>query len=96
MILLCRPYATRRSIFDFRTRNSERSGITPDVGGARAVVTRFDYDSEAKIAYIMETAARAHFNMIYFHARDTMRRASVPAMPWKQPVTASMPSGSQH
>ncbi len=37
---------------------------------ARAVwVTRFDYDSEAKIAYIMETAARAHFNIIYFQAR---------------------------
>jgi uncharacterized lipoprotein YddW (UPF0748 family) len=32
-------------------------------------VTRFDYDSEAKIAYIMETAARAHFNIIYFQAR---------------------------
>jgi len=32
-------------------------------------VTRFDYDSEAKIAYIMESAARAHFNIIYFQAR---------------------------
>jgi uncharacterized lipoprotein YddW (UPF0748 family) len=32
-------------------------------------VTRFDYNSEAKIAYIMETAARAHFNIIYFQAR---------------------------
>ena len=37
---------------------------------ARALwVTRFDYDSEAKIARIMETAARAHFNIIYFQAR---------------------------
>lgn len=32
-------------------------------------VTRFDYDSPAKIAYIMETAARANFNVIYFQAR---------------------------
>ena len=32
-------------------------------------VTRFDYDSEAKIAYIMETAAHAHFNIVYFQAR---------------------------
>ena len=32
-------------------------------------VTRFDYDSEAKIVYIMEMAARAHFNIIYFQAR---------------------------
>src|SRR6476646_1189260 len=32
-------------------------------------VTRFDYDSEAKIIYIMETAARALFNIIYFQAR---------------------------
>jgi uncharacterized lipoprotein YddW (UPF0748 family) len=37
---------------------------------ARALwVTRFDYDSEAKITRIMETAARAHFNIIYFQAR---------------------------
>jgi uncharacterized lipoprotein YddW (UPF0748 family) len=37
---------------------------------ARALwVTRFDYDSEAKIARIMETAARANFNIIYFQAR---------------------------
>ena len=37
---------------------------------ARALwVTRFDYDSEAKIARIMETAARSHFNIIYFQAR---------------------------
>ncbi|MEO5590636.1 MAG: family 10 glycosylhydrolase [Gemmatimonadaceae bacterium] len=37
---------------------------------ARALwVTRFDYDSEAKIARIMEVAARAHFNIIYFQAR---------------------------
>ncbi|MEO8193578.1 MAG: family 10 glycosylhydrolase [Gemmatimonadales bacterium] len=37
---------------------------------ARALwVTRFDYDSEAKIVRIMETAARAHFNIIYFQAR---------------------------
>ena len=37
---------------------------------ARALwVTRFDYDSESKIARIMEIAARAHFNIIYFQAR---------------------------
>jgi len=37
---------------------------------ARALwVTRFDYDSEAKIVRIMETASRAHFNIIYFQAR---------------------------
>ena len=37
---------------------------------ARALwVTRFDYDSEAKIARIMETAARSNFNIIYFQAR---------------------------
>ncbi|MEO7367584.1 MAG: family 10 glycosylhydrolase [Gemmatimonadaceae bacterium] len=37
---------------------------------ARALwVTRFDYDSEAKITRIMETASRAHFNIIYFQAR---------------------------
>jgi Uncharacterized protein conserved in bacteria len=37
---------------------------------ARALwVTRFDYDSEAKIARIMDIASRAHFNIIYFQAR---------------------------
>jgi uncharacterized lipoprotein YddW (UPF0748 family) len=43
-------------------------------------VTRFDYDSEAKIARIMETAARAHFNIIYFQARaagDAYYRSSI-------------------
>lgn len=43
-------------------------------------VTRFDYDSEAKIAYIMETAARANFNIIYFQARaagDAYYRSSI-------------------
>ncbi len=43
-------------------------------------VTRFDYDSEAKIAYIMETASRAHFNIIYFQARaagDAYYRSSI-------------------
>lgn len=39
------------------------------VEGRALWVTRFDYDSEAKITYIMETAARAHFNIIYFQAR---------------------------
>jgi uncharacterized lipoprotein YddW (UPF0748 family) len=39
---------------------------------ARALwVTRFDYDSESKIARIMETASRAHFNIIYFQVRGT-------------------------
>jgi uncharacterized lipoprotein YddW (UPF0748 family) len=37
---------------------------------ARALwVTRFDYDSEAKIVRIMENAARANFNIVYFQAR---------------------------
>jgi uncharacterized lipoprotein YddW (UPF0748 family) len=37
---------------------------------ARALwVTRFYYDSEDKIARFIETAARAHFNIIYFQAR---------------------------
>lgn len=37
---------------------------------ARALwVTRFDYDSEAKIARIMETAAKANFNIVYFQVR---------------------------
>src|SRR5512141_2330499 len=46
------------------------SKAQPTVSEGRALwVTRFDYDSEAKIAYIMETAARAHFNIIYFQAR---------------------------
>jgi len=37
---------------------------------ARAMwVTRFDYDSEAKVARIMEDAARANFNIVYFQAR---------------------------
>jgi uncharacterized lipoprotein YddW (UPF0748 family) len=48
---------------------------------ARALwVTRFDYDSEAKIARIMETASRAHFNIIYFQARaagDAYYRSSI-------------------
>ena len=48
---------------------------------ARALwVTRFDYDSEAKIARIMETAARSNFNIIYFQARaagDAYYRSSI-------------------
>ena len=37
---------------------------------ARALwVTRFDYDSEAKIAKIMEVAGKANFNIVYFQAR---------------------------
>jgi uncharacterized lipoprotein YddW (UPF0748 family) len=50
-------------------------------GEARALwVTRFDYDSEAKIARIMEIAAGAHFNIIYFQARaaaDAYYRSSL-------------------
>jgi uncharacterized lipoprotein YddW (UPF0748 family) len=42
---------------------------TATAEGRALWVTRFDYNSEAKIAYIMETAARAHFNIIYFQAR---------------------------
>jgi uncharacterized lipoprotein YddW (UPF0748 family) len=39
---------------------------------ARALwVSRFDYDSEAKIVRIMETASRSHFNIIYFQVRGT-------------------------
>lgn len=42
----------------------------PHMVEGRAIwVTRFDYDSEAKIKYIMETAARANFNVVYFQAR---------------------------
>ncbi len=52
-----------------------------DRGEARALwVTRFDYDSEAKIARIMATAARANFNIIYFQARasgDAFYRSSI-------------------
>jgi uncharacterized lipoprotein YddW (UPF0748 family) len=48
---------------------------------ARALwVTRFDYDSEAKIARIMENAARANFNIIYFQARaasDAFYRSAI-------------------
>ncbi|MDQ3242550.1 MAG: family 10 glycosylhydrolase [Gemmatimonadota bacterium] len=48
---------------------------------ARALwVTRFDYDSEAKIVRIMETAARANFNIVYFQARaagDAYYRSSI-------------------
>ena len=43
-------------------------------------MTRFDYDSEAKIGRIMETAARANFNIIYFQARaagDAYYRSSI-------------------
>ncbi len=37
---------------------------------ARALwVTRFDYESPAKITRIMETASRANFNIVYFQAR---------------------------
>jgi len=45
--------------------------VTPvsDAEGRALWVTRFDYDSEAKIVRIMETAARANFNIVYFQAR---------------------------
>lgn len=47
--------------------SSQASQTRPE---ARALwVTRFDYDSPSKIAHIMETASRAHFNIIYFQAR---------------------------
>jgi uncharacterized lipoprotein YddW (UPF0748 family) len=52
--------------------NRDTSSAAPAAGtveGRAIWVTRFDYDSEAKIAYIMETAARAHFNIVYFQAR---------------------------
>ncbi len=49
-------------------RSLQSQGAPP--AEARALwVTRFDYDSEAKIIRIMETASRAHFNIIYFQAR---------------------------
>jgi uncharacterized lipoprotein YddW (UPF0748 family) len=48
------------------------TSVTQPGAEARALwVTRFDYDSEAKIARIMETAARSHFNIIYFQVRAT-------------------------
>jgi uncharacterized lipoprotein YddW (UPF0748 family) len=34
-------------------------------------VTRFDYDSPARIAQIMEKARQAHFNIVYFQVRGT-------------------------
>jgi uncharacterized lipoprotein YddW (UPF0748 family) len=44
--------------------------IGAQMSEARALwVTRFDYDSEAKIARIMETAAKANFNIVYFQVR---------------------------
>ena len=46
-----------------------RAQQPPIVEGRAIWVTRFDYDSEAKIKYIMETAARANFNVVYFQAR---------------------------
>jgi uncharacterized lipoprotein YddW (UPF0748 family) len=52
----------------FLLASSAGAQSTPAEG--RAIwVTRFDYDSEAKIAYIMQTVARAHFNIVYFQAR---------------------------
>ncbi|HVF41067.1 MAG TPA: family 10 glycosylhydrolase [Gemmatimonadaceae bacterium] len=53
----------------------------PMMAEARALwVTRFDYNSEAKIIHIMETAARANFNIVYFQARaagDAYYRSSI-------------------
>jgi len=66
-----------------------RGALVRSVGGltrvadaeARALwVTRFDYDSEAKIVRIMEVAAAANFNIIYFQARaagDAYYRSSI-------------------
>ncbi|MEO5903323.1 MAG: family 10 glycosylhydrolase [Gemmatimonadaceae bacterium] len=42
---------------------------SPSVEARALWVTRFDYDSEAKITRILETASRAHFNIVYFQAR---------------------------
>jgi uncharacterized lipoprotein YddW (UPF0748 family) len=39
------------------------------VEGRALWVTRFDYDSETKIARIMETAAKSNFNIVYFQVR---------------------------
>ena len=54
---------------------------TPQKAEARALwVTRFDYDSEQKIARIMEVAASANFNIIYFQVRasgDAFYRSSI-------------------
>lgn len=56
-------------------------GHTQETAEARALwVTRFDYDSESKIARIMETAARSNFNIVYFQARaagDAYYRSSI-------------------
>jgi len=52
----------------------------PDAEARALWVTRFDYDSEAKIVRIMETAARANFNIVYFQARassDAFYRSSI-------------------
>ena len=46
------------------------SSASAQMSEARALwVTRFDYDSEAKIGRIMETAAKANFNIVYFQVR---------------------------
>jgi len=45
------------------------AGAQPKAEARALWVTRFDYDSEAKIVRIMETASRANFNIVYFQAR---------------------------
>ena len=63
-----------RKVFAAASIAAVHAAIVPSLEAqkpeARALwVTRFDYDSEAKIARIMETAARSNFNIIYFQAR---------------------------
>lgn len=74
-----------RKMFAAASIAAVQGAIVPPVQAqaaeARALwVTRFDYDSEAKIARIMEIAARSHFNIIYFQARgagDSYYRSSI-------------------
>ncbi|MBD0319967.1 MAG: family 10 glycosylhydrolase, partial [Gemmatimonadetes bacterium] len=58
-----------------------RAAATPAWAEARALwVTRFEYDSPAKIATIMQKAADANFNVVYFQVRgaaDAFYRSSI-------------------
>ena len=82
LLLAQSSFSQRPEVVRAEPRTSESEGLLRIAGAeARALwVTRFDYDSEAKIVRIMETAARANFNIIYFQARaagDAYYRSSI-------------------
>jgi len=82
LLLAQSSFSQRPEVVRAQPRTSESGGLLRIAGAeARALwVTRFDYDSEAKIVRIMETAARANFNIIYFQARaagDAYYRSSI-------------------